>query len=214
MPETGSSINFNALIVPLLTDLYEWIKSKITKYSKAGLYEVLDYQMTLEIHDSKGKAATFSKQEKVRFLQDNIIAYQDQAWGDGDILLKYQCTPGVPVDVYRLGFKNYILISLQHVKNRGDVEEFRIKWDIQNGFRKPIGFWETIISHTTQRIGIRVIFPETRPPRKWYIVESNRQRVIYPGKECLTQLANKKWQLSWEKKLPRLYENYILRWEW
>jgi hypothetical protein len=31
-------------------------------------------------------------------MQDNVIAYQDQAWGDGEILLNYRCTPGTPVD--------------------------------------------------------------------------------------------------------------------
>jgi len=28
--------------------------------------------------------ATFKKREKVRYLQDNVVAYQDQAWGDGE----------------------------------------------------------------------------------------------------------------------------------
>jgi len=31
----------------------------------------------------------------VRYLQDNVIAYRDQAWGDGEILVDYRCTPGI-----------------------------------------------------------------------------------------------------------------------
>jgi hypothetical protein len=38
------------------------------------------------LEDPEGKRATFKKREKVRYLQDNVIACQDQAWGDGDIL--------------------------------------------------------------------------------------------------------------------------------
>jgi len=63
-----------------------------------GIYEVLDYKCTLELLDTQGKNALVTKQEKVRYLQDNIIAYQDQAWGDGKILVDYHCSPGFPAD--------------------------------------------------------------------------------------------------------------------
>ena len=79
--------------------------------SVVGMYEVLNYESTLELKDRGGKKATFKKREKVRYLQDNIIAYQDQAWGDGEILVNYRCTPGTPVDQYRSSHKTYILIS-------------------------------------------------------------------------------------------------------
>ena len=68
-----------------------------------GLYEVLDYEATLELTDKKGKRAFVRKYEKVRYLQNNNIAFQDQAWGDGKILINYRCTPGFPVDTYRSG---------------------------------------------------------------------------------------------------------------
>jgi hypothetical protein len=174
----------------------------------------LDFQTTLEIHDAEGKSATFSKKENVLFLQDNIIAYQDQAWGDGNILLNYQCDPGFPVDFYRLGHKTYILISLHDVKNRGDEGNFSMRWGIKDGFLKTDGFWETDICHTTQHMSIHVIFPNSRPPRKWFIVELNHQKIIDLGKETLSQLPDKRWVLSWEKNQPRLYEDYILKWEW
>ena len=55
------------------------------KFHKRGLYEVLEYESTLELLDASGKCARFSKRQRVRYLQNNIIAYQDQAWGDGEI---------------------------------------------------------------------------------------------------------------------------------
>ena len=51
------------------------------------------------------KICPFSKRQRVRYLQNNIIAYQDQAWGDGEMLVNYRCSPGVPVDRYKLGHK-------------------------------------------------------------------------------------------------------------
>ena len=80
--------------------LLNWVKKAIRQmmpgHSGPGMYEVLEYESTLELHDRSGKRATFRKREKVRYLQSHIIAYQDQAWGDGEILLNYRCTPGKP----------------------------------------------------------------------------------------------------------------------
>ena len=74
------------------------------------------------MEDQEGKSATFKKREKVRYLQDGVIAYQDQAWGDGQILVGYRCSPGTPVDRYRSGHKTYILISRREVKNKGEID--------------------------------------------------------------------------------------------
>ncbi|MGD8998575.1 MAG: hypothetical protein PVH80_10740, partial [Anaerolineae bacterium] len=60
----------------------------------------------------------------------SLVAYLAEAWGDGEILLNYRCTPGAPVDRYRSGYKTTILISRRQVKNKGDVDEFNIEWGI------------------------------------------------------------------------------------
>ena len=132
--------------------------------SVRGLYEVLEYESTLELKDRKGKKATFRKREKVRYLQDSVIAYQDQAWGDGEILLDYRCTPGTPVDRYRTGYKTYILISRREVKNREDLDEFHVEWRIRDGFVRETEQWETHVTHPTRHLELQVIFPKSRPP--------------------------------------------------
>ena len=63
----------------------------------AGVYKVLDYESTLELKGREGKRATFRKREQVRYRQDHVIAYQDQAWDDGEILLNYRCSSGSSV---------------------------------------------------------------------------------------------------------------------
>ena len=167
----------------------------------------------MTIHDPKGKSATLTKYEKVRFLQDNIIAYQDQAWGDGKILQNYRCSPGVPVDTYRVGQKTYMLISLRALKTKGEATEFNIQWKMKNGFLKPTGFWCTDISHSTSHIKIQVIFPKSRPPKKVVIVETNEQKEKSLEKG-ISLLPDKRYQITWEKDNPRLYEHYVLKWTW
>lgn len=214
MPIHSLSGGADQLLFTLLGDLYGWGKSFIQRITKPGMYEVLNYETTLEILDPKGKDAILTKTEEVRFLQNNIIAFQDQAWGSGKILLDYQCKPGKPVDFYQFAHKTYIVISLRNVMQKGDITKFDISWRIRNGFGKPSGFWSTDINHFTKQMKVNVIFPQERPPIRITTVESNHQKVKELPKDALEKLPDKRWQVSWEKQNPGLHEHYILKWEW
>ena len=61
----------------LLRELWKVSCRLVLNLSLRGMYEVLEYESTLELMDSRGKRATFAKKEKVCYLQDNTIAYQD-----------------------------------------------------------------------------------------------------------------------------------------
>ncbi len=150
----------------------------------------------------------------MRYLQDNIIAYMDQAWGDGKFLLDYRCSPGAAVDQYRFGHKTYILISLREVKQRGDTDEFYIERKIKNGFLRQQEQWETDISHPTRQVTTKVIFPRERPPLRVALVENIRQKTTLIGDEHQRQLPDGRWQVAWETDNPRLNERYVLKWEW
>ena len=178
------------------------------------MYEVLEYESTLELKDARGKRATFKKREKVRYLQDNIIAYQDQAWGDGQILIDYRCSPGVAVDFHRPSRQTYILIALRDVKQHGDTDEINIQWGIKNGFLRDQEAWETQVSHPTQRLKVQVIFPKSRPPVQVVIIEDTSRRSQILEENAQRKLPDGRWIVVWETYKPRLNERYILKWEW
>ena len=165
----------------IFASLYQLGKTFWQKKTFQGMYEVLEHKSTLELLDNQGKKAIFHKRQKVRYLQDYIIAYQDQAWGDGEILLDYRCTPGTAVDFYRPGNKTYILISLRGVKKRGDTDFFDIQWKIRNGFLRTQELWETEINHITQVLRVVVIFPRNRPPIRAWLIENIRQKTLPLG---------------------------------
>jgi hypothetical protein len=207
----------SGLSLPWVQIVGELIKlsRKLFRGSRAeGMYTVLDYRSTLELKDKQGKRAVFWKREKVRYLQNNIIAHQDQAWGDGKILVNYHCSPGVAVDKYRIGYKTHVLISLHEVKNKGDELDFTAEWGIQNGFLRPDGFWATEISHLTRHVRVEVIFPRLRPPHRAVIFEKNRQKTHLVMGSAIDKLPDGRFRIMWEKNRPRLYEQYILRWDW
>ncbi len=182
--------------------------------AEEGMYEVLDYEATLELLDNKGEHARVRKRQKVRYLQNNIIAYQDQAWGDGEILLNYKCTPGVAVDRYRLDKKTIILISLHEVKNRGDEDEFNISWETKHVFTRPTELWSAEVSHLTRKFRLKVIFPATRPPIRASLVEVSTQKATHLSSETIHRLPDNRHEVVWEIDNPRRYETYALRWDW
>jgi len=182
--------------------------------SHEGMFEVLEYECTLELLDRSGKKARYKKRKKIRYLQDNIIAYQDHAWGDGRILQSYKCTPGKPVDRYRFDFKSYVLISLREVKNRRDVDEFNIQWDMHNSFLKSNESWTTDIGNRTKHIRVSIIFPKGRHPSRLALVENHHRRTHDLGNEYKKHLPNGRLRVTWEKKKPRLYEHYVIKWSW
>ena len=205
-----AGLPWTAMLVETVKILWKVAKS----WSYRGMYEVLEYESTLELKDRGGNRAVFRKREKVRYQQDSVIAYQDQAWGDGEILVNYRCTPGTPVDRYRSGFKTYVLISRREVKSRGEVDEFNIEWRIRKGFLRRTEQWETYVTHRTKELKVNVIFPKSRPPREVTLVEGHRQRSHELGQNAQRLLPDGRWQVSWETHNPRLYENYIIQWKW
>lgn len=184
------------------------------RYTKRGLYEVIDHSVCLELLDNKGHFSRYTKQQTVRFLQDNVFAYQDQAYGDGDIFASYQCSPGVPVDRYREGQIYRILISLHEPRQFGDIEHFRVDRTIKDGYVGSVQDFQTHVEHIMRHMSLSVIFPINCVPTRVFLIEQSTKRTRQLGAEAFIRLPTGQTQVIWESSRPRLFENYILRWEW
>jgi hypothetical protein len=199
------------VVLRLMTQFLE--KFPVT-LSPSGLYQVLEHEVRLELKDPLGKEAVYFKRQRVRFLQDNIMAYQDTAWGDGEIFVDYQCSPGVPVDRYRDGHRYRILISLRGTKNRGDLETFHIQRTITDGFIQPLEELQTDLQHQTESVRLTLIFPVQRPPKQVSLLEQDAQRSTVLTHDHLKKLPDDRMSVTWFTDHPRRFEAYTLRWEW
>lgn len=208
------SVTLSLPWLEILSELWKVLRTLSRGMADEGMYEVLAYESTLEIKDRQGKRAQFRKRQRVKYLQNDIIAYQDQAWGDGDILLNYRCRPGRVVDQYRPGQKTHLLISLRDNKSKGDIDQFHIEWQSRNGFTRSVEQWETEISHRTKHLELKVIFPQARPPIRLWLQHQLQRRTENIQQEALQQLPDGRWIVSWQTQKPRLHERYILKWEW
>lgn len=187
---------------------------KIRMERAIGLYEVLDFEHTLELCDVKGKRAIYRKRQTVRLLQDYVAAYVDQVWGKGEIFADYQCSPGKPVDRYRCGHKHCVLISLREAMRRWDILRIAIDRTVHNGFDLDTGWSETVVRHRTHRFHIAVIFPQKRPPKRVTLLQVNQNRTVPLGGTHTEILSDGRHRVFWETTTPKLFEVYTLKWTW
>ena len=92
--------------------------------------------------------------------------------------------------------------------------QMQIQKKKQNQMQKQMHKWAADVNHYTQRVMVNIIFPREKPTLRLLIVESNRQKTQESPRELITQLPDKRRQVTWEKRNPGLYEHYVLKWEW
>lgn len=197
--------------------LGDWISRAWQVYQSnrfRGLYRVMDHRVTLRLCDAHGRKAIHEKVQGVVFLRDDVFAVQDQAWGDGNIFADYVCSPGVAVDRYKEGFRWKVLISLRSTKHAGDSEILRVRRVISNGFKTPTGNFHTQIDHPHDSLSIGVIFPPNRLPRTVSMIEQNSRVTHVLANDDVHILPDGNIEYRWETESVRLYEAYIMRWEW
>jgi hypothetical protein len=209
-PSNSSLVNW----IPVVFRFYEDFRQFLGRYFPSGLYEILEYESVLELTHPKGKTALFKKRQRVKFLQDNVIAFQDTAWGDGRFLEDYRCSPGVDVDQYKEGDRWNVLISLRETKSRGDVEDFYIERRIKGGFTKREEWWQIEMRYQTRSLQISIIFPKKRHCKRAVLVERNRNRSSPLGPAAFSELPDGRQVLTWERKSPRRFEVYTIKWRW
>lgn len=199
----------------LLAVAYDlWQLSRAHLLPPTSLYQVNSLDIGLELCRADGSDAIYTKRSRVRFLQDHVTAYRDQAWGEGILFSEYSCAPGIPVDHYCEGDRWYTLISLRESKSRGDVEDLYIRRRIKNGFPYDDEFFFAKIDHPTQHLTLSVIFPKERLPKKLFVTEQNAKRTQELSGEYVDVLPDKRLLARWEVEKPKRYETYVLRWQW
>jgi hypothetical protein len=195
-------------------DLYQVLRKWVNHHRREGIYEILDYDSTLELVDPKGETAIFKKRQRVKFIQNHIIAFEDYAWGDGEIFADYKCSPGTEVDRYQEGDRWNILISLRETKNNGDVTDFYIERTAKNGFTKAEESFQSEIRHRTKRLRMRIIFPKNRPCQKAILIERSRHQTKMLGPEHFYSFPDGRQMVTWETEKVRRFEVYTIKWHW
>lgn len=197
-----------------LLDVWSLLERVWERVHYHGSYEILDYDSTLELVDPRGEKAILTRRQVVRFLQDDVAAIRDYAWGDGDLFAQYRCQPGVPVDFYEDGARQNVLISLRETRNRGDVLELWIERVIKGGFVGKQGWLETEIDHWVQHLSVSILFPKERPCRRATLSQRSTGETRLLPQKHFTLLPDGRQKLTWETRRPRFQDRHTIKWVW
>lgn len=200
--------------ISLALDLIESIQTYVRQNSPEGLYEILKYETKLELLDVQGHTAQLSKYQRIKFLQDHVIAFEDYAWGEGNVLADYKCSPGFEADRYLEGGRWNILISLRETKQRGDVQDFYIERKLVNTFTKKDEWWQIEMQHRARMAKLSIVFPKKRHCTHAVVMERTRNRTIPLNAQNFTLLEDGRQLLTWENIEPRPFETYTIKWTW
>ena len=129
-------------------------------------YEYLDWEAVWDIVDPGGGRVQYTKNLTIRFLQPNVNVITDRVWGNGETMRDYQCSLGIPSDVFDFGNSKKALISLRENKKKGSEEKFTISRTILNGFTREEEWIEEEPGYLVKRYVLRMIFPRGRPCRR------------------------------------------------
>lgn len=187
------------------------LRDKLTYH---GMYEILDYDSTLQLADPQGKRAILTRRERIRFLQDNVVAIHDHAWGDGDLFASYKCQPGVPVDIYEDGSKYNILISLRETKRKGDTLDLWIERIIEGGFTQRNEWLETEVDHWTDQMKLSIVFPKDRHCKRATLSRRKTDKTFRLPQDRFALLPNGDQKLTWSTHRPSLHDCYTVKWVW
>lgn len=153
-----------AIIATVIIPLGVGLLYKVWWERRGWIYEILNFEETWEICDNRGSKVVVTKAMDVTFLRDNVVAFTDPAWGDGDLFAEYSCRPGTCAGVFQIQPMKYAHVVLDPPRLRGDEEHIESTRVVTGGFGKD-NEWVQVDSDTcTGPITIKVIFPLDRAP--------------------------------------------------
>lgn len=175
-------------------------------------YEVLNYEAVVELLDTEGHEAAYTRHERIRFLQDDVSILDDYGWGNGIAFAGHEVYPGEFVKREMAGSRLRSTVRLPQRYSEGDELTFSVERTIRNGFVSPSECWlEAELYHEVRRVLLRVILPAGRPIRA--------ARLVLPGlagsEELeVVRLPDGRHSISYEDKDPAQGRRYTLLWQW
>jgi hypothetical protein len=173
-------------------------------------YEALKLEFGLEIIDSQGREAIYTKNEVIRVLRD-FDAISDETWYDGKALAT-QVSPGRVVDRRRVGSRLRSTVLLPKLRHRGEVIPLRIRRLLRNSFKRLGDCWlEAEVAHKVDFLSMTVLFPLARPVRHAEVVTELTQT---PLGLPLDVIQDGRQQVIYSVDKPPIGKRYTLRWGW
>lgn len=180
-----------------------------------GLYTYVEADDEWDIQDDGGQLAINTKRRKIKYLQDEVFAIRDYAWGTGTIgPAKVKAGPGRAVRDYTRDNRHHTIILLDGIRKRGNEDEFTIVREFKGSFVDPAT--ESVqldVLHTTDVVRSKIVFPAGRPPTRAWVTRKEGQVEV---QDPLTPepAGGGRQQIAWSRERPPRYAVFTIGWTW
>ena len=172
-------------------------------------YEVLDYRGVLVLHDSRGRRATFLRQQKILIAQEGVSAILDHMWGTGVVLADYRNTAGSIGDSFADSGRRHLMIKLKRPMHRGQVLDFAVRRLAMASFGFNECWLETAIDHPVLKLSQMIVFPKARPCQiAWLQLDDGSFEIPVAVR------ADGRTVIRFELPHPGINPLYLVRWLW
>lgn len=174
-------------------------------------FEIEDMKLSIDVVDRQGDRAIFKKEERLRFLRDNVTAIYDYGWGTREPFASHRVKPGRLVERRQIGLKHRSLVVLPEPQNQGDKLTLTVRRLIRAKFTGPNNWLEGEVYYRMRRMQLSVTVP-IAPPITGAKFIRRRQSTEVPLSVQL--ISRKRQRIRASIVRPRIGDSYLLEWDW
>lgn len=168
-------------------------------------YETIKYGGRLEMLDKEGNVATFTRRQRIRFLEDNVAVFFDRVWGEGVLFANYSAKSMRIIDAIPTT-KGYVVpLALPRRFSKGEVFDVVTHRRIVGAFLPDMAYWDSAMHAPTELLALDVVAPRTRRFRS--------PEIIAPPTGDFDADASR-GSLKLRVRQPALHASYRLMWAW
>jgi hypothetical protein len=175
-------------------------------------WRILDCELTWDISDRD--FALFTKQRRMHFYRNDVMSLHDWYGGDG-ASANEACTPGTFIpNQFKIGDKEYSLISLPSFYKRGDELDLEITRELHKSF--PADQNENVnitIKDATSRARMKVTWPADKHPTRVWLTGNQMQSREVDLKDLGPEPGGRV-SYNYELDSPALAEEVFIFWNW
>ena len=167
----------------------------------------------VNIQSIDGKHAKISKSQRI-ICKRGVLDHYIEDFSCTGTISNMDIKPGIIEKVWEEGGRTYVKCLFQLELKEGQSLDRKFSYFSNDTFHDDENYYEIRHHHPTESYSILVLFPNQRPPKKWYAHE--RRGVDQYNKDDSVQFIKYRGRpaLRLTGYSPKLLSTHVLRWFW
>lgn len=167
----------------------------------------------LDILQADGSVVNVIKNQSIRCLHGISTGYTESFYTDGRVD-SYVSAPGDISRIWKEAGRTYIETVYDKPLLSGDEINRHFECVMHDAFTEEIEFWEQMQHHPSSDITVRVMFPQQRPPKRYWVEHRHGSILKQTTLEAMLLVESNRPTIELTVNNPIFLHSYLLKWEW